>query len=128
MKNSGRGSSAVRTSSGRHSDSRHRVCSHSISPAIHTNGVPGILLVLRTFSTSSLCRSLNGLSSTSACTPGSPAAPSSETAAPIEYPSRPMRALGMRLRAKAMAACSSSTSLMPNVTGARSLPGMPRYE
>jgi len=39
-----------------------------------------------------------------------------------------MRALGMRLRAKAITACSSSTSLMPNVIGARSLPGMPRYE
>ena len=128
MKNSGRGSSELKTSIGLHAEIQERVRSQNIRPASQTNGVPGSLVVLRTFSTSSLRRSLKGLSSTSAWTPGSPAAPSSETTAPIEYPSSPILALGMRLRAKAMAACSSNTSLMPNVIGARSLPGMPRYE
>jgi len=60
------------------------VRSQNIRPASHTNGVPGSLLPLRTFSTSSLRRSLNGLSSTSAWTPGSPAAPRRETTAPME--------------------------------------------
>ena len=84
MKNSGRGSSELSTAIGRHAESEQRVRIQNIRPASQTNGVPGSLLIARTFSTSSVRRSLNGLSRTNACTPGSPAAPRSETTAPIE--------------------------------------------
>ena len=84
MKNSGRGSSELSTSRGLHSDIQLRVRSHSMQSASHTNGEPGSLVALRTFSIISVRRSLKGLSSTRAWTPGSPAAPSSETTAPIE--------------------------------------------
>ena len=84
MKNSGRGSSALSTSIGLHAESQQRVRNQNMNPASQTNGVPGSLLALRTFSTSSARKSLNGLSSTSAWTPGSPAAPSRDTTAPIE--------------------------------------------
>src|SRR5256886_3110647 len=73
MKNSGRGSSELSTSIGLHAERQQRVRSHNINPVSQTNGVHGSLLALRTFSISSLRRSLNGLSSTSACTQGSPA-------------------------------------------------------
>ena len=84
MKNSGRGSSELSTSIGLHAPSQHRVRSQNINPASQTNGVPGNLLALLTFSINNVRSSLKGLSRTNACTPGSPAAPSSETTAPIE--------------------------------------------